>query len=64
MLAADAIFEALQADRQHDEVIAYSTMYKESWLYQDNYESRNFSPAIHRMGLFMGGLSPLSSTTS
>ena len=55
MLAADAIFEALQADRQHDEVIAYSTMYKESWLYQDNYESRNFSPAIHRMGLFMGG---------
>lgn len=55
MLAAEAIFEAIQADRQHDEVIAYSTMYKESWLYQDNYESRNFSPAMHRMGQFMGG---------
>ncbi|SJN23051.1 Electron transfer flavoprotein-ubiquinone oxidoreductase [Psychrobacter sp. JB385] len=55
MLAAEAIFEATQAGRQHDEVVAYSTMYKESWLYQDNYESRNFSPAMHRMGQFMGG---------
>lgn len=55
MLAAEAIFEALQADRQHDDVIAYSTMFKESWLYQDNYEARNFSPAMHRMGQWMGG---------
>jgi electron-transferring-flavoprotein dehydrogenase len=55
MLAAEAIFEALQAGREYDDVVAYSTMYKESWLYQDNYEARNFSPAIHRMGLFMGG---------
>ncbi len=55
MLAAEAIFEALQAGRQHDDVIAYSTMYKESWLYQDNYESRNFAPAMHRMGQWMGG---------
>ncbi len=55
MLAAEAIFEALQAERQHDEVIAYSTMYKESWLYQDNYEARNFAPAMHRMGQWMGG---------
>ena len=55
MLAAEAIFEALQAERQHDDVIAYSTMYKESWLYQDNYEARNFAPAMHRMGQWMGG---------
>lgn len=55
MLAAEAIFEALQAGRQHDEVVAYTTMYKESWLYQDNYEARNFSPAMHRMGQWMGG---------
>lgn len=55
MLAAEAIFEALQAERQHDEVVAYTTMYKESWLYQDNYEARNFAPAMHRMGQWMGG---------
>lgn len=55
MLAAEAIFEALQAGRQHDEVVAYSTMYKESWLYKDNYEARNFAPAMHRMGQWMGG---------
>ncbi len=55
MLAAEAIFEALQAGRQHDEVIAYTTMYRESWLYEDNYASRNFSPAMHRMGQWMGG---------
>ncbi len=55
MLAAEAIFEAIEAGRQHDEVVAYSTMYKESWLYQDNYEARNFSPAMHRMGQWMGG---------
>jgi len=55
MLAAEAIFEAIEAGRQHDEVVAYSTMYKESWLYQDNYEARNFAPAMHRMGQWMGG---------
>ncbi len=55
MLAAEAIFEALQAERQHDDVVAYSTMYRESWLYQDNYEARNFAPAMHRMGQWMGG---------
>ena len=55
MLAAEAIFDAVQAGRQHDEVEAFTTMYNESWLYQDNYEARNFAPAMHRMGQWMGG---------
>ncbi len=55
MLAAEAIYEALQEGRQHDEVTAYASLYKQSWLYQDNYEARNFSPAMHRMGQWMGG---------
>ena len=55
MLAAEAIFEALQEGRQHDEVLAYTTMFEESWLYKDNYEARNFAPAMHRMGQWMGG---------
>ena len=55
MLAAEAIFAALQEGRQHDEVLAYTTMFEESWLYKDNYEARNFAPAMHRMGQWMGG---------
>lgn len=55
MLAAEAIYEAVSAGRQHDEVIAYTTLYQDSWLYQDNYEARNFAAATHRMGMFMGG---------
>lgn len=55
MLAAEAIFAALQSGRQHDEVESYSQMFKDSWLYEDNHSARNFAPAMHRMGLFMGG---------
>ncbi|WP_371747888.1 electron transfer flavoprotein-ubiquinone oxidoreductase [Psychrobacter sp. M13] len=55
MLAAEAVFEALQAGRQHDEVTEYTTMFEESWLYQDNHHARNFSPSMHRMGQWMGG---------
>lgn len=55
MLAAEAVFEALQSGRQHDEVESYSKRYKESWLFEDNQSARNFSPVMHRMGQFMGG---------
>ena len=55
MLAAEAIYEAVSTGRQHDEVIAYTTLYQDSWLYQDNYEARNFAAATHRMGMLMGG---------
>lgn len=55
MLAAEAIFDAIKADRQHDEVVAYEKAFKESWLFEDAYEARNFSPAMHRMGSWMGG---------
>ena len=55
MLAAEAIFKALQSNRQHDEVTDYTESYKESWLYEDNFAARNFSPAMHRMGQWMGG---------
>ena len=55
MLAAEAIYEAVQAKRQHDEVVAFTTLYRQSWLYEDNHAARNFAPAIHRMGTWMGG---------
>ena len=55
MLAAEAIYEAVVAERQHDEVLDYTLKYKHSWLYEDNRLARNFAPAIHRMGTWMGG---------
>ena len=55
MLAAEAIYEAVVAERQHDEVLDYTLKYKHSWLYEDNRLARNFSPAMHRMGTWMGG---------
>lgn len=55
MLCAEAVFEALQAGRTSDEVTAYTDKFRNSWLYQELYEDRNFGPAMHRMGTIMGG---------
>lgn len=55
MLAAESIFAALQQGRMHDEVVEYTDNFKNSWLYEDAYAARNFSPAMHRMGGLMGG---------
>ncbi|MDO5651269.1 MAG: electron transfer flavoprotein-ubiquinone oxidoreductase [Moraxella sp.] len=55
MLAAESIFEALQQGRQHDEVVEYQSNFENSWLFEDAYQARNFSPAMHRMGQWMGG---------
>ncbi|WP_432480936.1 electron transfer flavoprotein-ubiquinone oxidoreductase [Moraxella sp. ZY200743] len=55
MLAAESIFAALQAGRQHDEVVEYQTAFENSWLFQEAHAARNFTPAMHRMGSWMGG---------
>lgn len=55
MLAAQSVFDAIQAGRQHDEVTQFYDEFKKSWLYDDAYRSRNWSPASHRMGNIMGG---------
>lgn len=55
MLAAEGIFEALQAGRQGgDEVTEYAHKFEASWLYEELYKARNFGAAMHRMGTFMG----------
>jgi electron-transferring-flavoprotein dehydrogenase len=55
MLAAEAVYEAIAAGRQHDEVPTYEQKFKASWLYNDMYQARNFANAMHRMGIWMGG---------
>lgn len=53
MLAAEAVFEALQAGRQHDRLDAYPRFFRKSWLYDELYRARNFKPAM-RFGLVPG----------
>jgi len=41
MLAATAAFEALGADRQHDELTTYTTAFEASWLHEELHVARN-----------------------
>jgi electron-transferring-flavoprotein dehydrogenase len=55
MLAADAAFDALGADRQHDELSAYGTAFEQSWLHEELHRARNFKPWMSK-GLYLGTL--------
>ena len=55
MLAADAAFDALAADRKLDELIAYPLAFKQSWLYRELHQARNFKPWMSR-GLVAGSI--------
>src|SRR3989442_3206007 len=55
MLAASAACEALKAGRTHDELSAYPTAFKASWLYEELYKARNFKPWMSK-GLYTGTL--------
>jgi len=49
ILAAEAIFNNFSAEQAEAE-------FKASWLYDELYRSRNFGPAIHKLGTFWGGV--------
>ena len=55
MLAAEAVFEALGADRSSDEVTTYSERFEASWVYEELHQARNVRPAF-RWGLWGGTL--------
>ncbi len=55
MLAGDAAFEAVAAGRAQDELVAYPTAYKQSWLFDELYRARNFKPYMAK-GLWLGTL--------
>jgi len=42
MLCAEAAFEALQAGRSGDELVAYPAAFERSWLHEELHRSRNF----------------------
>lgn len=55
MLAAESIFEALKNDQSHTELTDYTQRFESSWLYEELYRSRNFGPAVHKWGTWLGG---------
>jgi len=55
MLAAEAAFDALVAERTHDELTAYATSFKNSWLHEELHVARNFKPWMSK-GLYTGAL--------
>ena len=56
MLAADTIVEALiNGDEGRNDLTVYAEKFKSSWLYDDLYNTRNFSPSMHKFGTFFGG---------
>jgi electron-transferring-flavoprotein dehydrogenase len=55
MLAAEAAFDALGEERQHDELVAYPEAFRNSWLHDELHKARNFKPFMSR-GLYSGTL--------
>ncbi len=55
MLAAEAAFEALGAERQRDELASYPQAFEKSWLHDELYRARNFKPWLDK-GLLLGSL--------
>ena len=53
MLAAEAAFEALAAQRQRDALTAYPSAFQDSWLHAELYKTRNFKPYMKK-GLWLG----------
>ena len=61
MLAAEAIIDALITSEGMSEVgkqdlTLYTDKFKNSWLYEELYNTRNFGPAMHKFGTLLGGI--------
>jgi electron-transferring-flavoprotein dehydrogenase len=61
MLAAEAAFEAVVADRGGDTLDAYPRAYEASWVYEELRKVRNVVPLVKKFGDFVGsGLSGMT----
>jgi electron-transferring-flavoprotein dehydrogenase len=55
MLAAEAAFDALAAERSRDELTAYPESFRTSWLHEELHKARNFKPLMKK-GLWLGSM--------
>ncbi|MEM9013847.1 MAG: electron transfer flavoprotein-ubiquinone oxidoreductase [Pseudomonadota bacterium] len=56
MMAADAAFDAVSADREGDELIAYEDAYRASPVYTELRDARNAKPLWSKYGTVIGGI--------
>ena len=52
MIAAESVYHALHGGGSLEE---HQTRFRDSWLHQELYRSRNFGAALHRLGAWFGG---------
>ena len=55
MLGAEAAFEALGANREHDMLAGLDEAWRKSWVYEDLYKVRNVKPGL-KWGLWLGSV--------
>lgn len=56
MLAAETLAQALLTDKEGGKDLdCYARKFEQSWLQEELYKSRNFGPAIHKFGTYLGG---------
>lgn len=56
MLAAEEIVAALAAgDEGGKDLSGYAQRFQDSWVYEELQSSRNFGPALHKFGAYLGG---------
>jgi len=55
MIAAERLFKALQSEQPEKELSQYNDEVKASWLGKELEQARNFVPAMHKFGTFLGG---------
>jgi electron-transferring-flavoprotein dehydrogenase len=56
MLAAEAAFAAIGAERQHDVLDSYETTLRSSWVEKELFKVRNAEPAVAKFGGVVGTL--------
>ncbi len=56
MLAAEILCQALcEGQAPVSDLSEYSEAFRHSWVYDELYQSRNFGPALHKLGTLIGG---------
>jgi electron-transferring-flavoprotein dehydrogenase len=54
MIAAETVVEALASESRETDLTAYESNFKNSWLYEELYTTRNFSGFMHKFGSLVG----------
>jgi len=54
MLAAESVYASVSADGAYAELTDYEERVQQSWVHDELYRVRNFGPALHKFGTFLG----------